>query len=993
VKRNHYISYPLRITPYVLRFTFPIITYASSPIPYVLRITHYALRFTFYLLRPLDPYLLLLWLFSFPALTPLLQATITQSDDGLLHLYRLVALDQAIQQGAWFPRWLPDLAYGYGFPLFVFYAPLSYYITIALKLSGLSLAGAFNGSLMLALLLAGTGVYFFVKDHLEPSAGLLAGVAYVYAPFPLLNSLSRGGLPAAWAMALFPFVFWSFGRLLRTSGVQNAVLPPQQQRSIANYLTPWLPASALLFGLALFSHNTLSLLFVPVFGFYLVVELLVGLIPAFKTINTAVVYPTVIKAGLALVLGAGLAAFFLIPAIAEQQFAQVERVIISPDFDFRFHFISLAELFSLPRLANTGLLNPEFPLTLGLPQAGLALIGLYTGVQSCLLRLRTQPSVIESLNLPISQSLPPALLIFTPLSLLIAIFMMLPVSLGLWERLPFIAFVQFPHRWLGPAAFSLAILSGAAVTFVPKRLGFWLTFAALSLIFIASVPLLYPRYYDRLPGAPTLADMMAYEHRSGVIGTTSFGEYLPIWVKQIPRESPLEPMYQAGGVIQRLDLAYLPSEAMVESAVYNFNRYEFVINSPQPYQAIFHTFYFPGWTALINDQPALTTPVTERGLIGVPLPPGRQRLQLFFQETPLRRTADVISIIALGITLILFGLNPIYHHYTAKNRTTNYASRTSHYGLRAFASLTGLGLIFILTKTLYLDHFDNPLKHTFDGATVAEADVARQVNFGDQVNLLGYDLDRRQAAPGQSFNLALYWQARRPLATNYSALAQLVDADSHLYAGQDNLHPGLLPTSQWPPWGFVRDLHTLQIPFGTPPGDYFLATGLYDPSSWVRLPATTGGDPGWPDVVAISVTLLKPERVPTLAELDITWPVQADFGPELRLLGATPERETLPRNDFLRLALFWEAKAKPTRDYQISVRLLAPGGETTLHQTGRPSHNRYPTTRWVPGERIRDNHALWIPAGFPAGTYRVQVQVVDETGQAVGEWVGVGTVG
>jgi uncharacterized membrane protein len=159
------------------------------------------------LLRILDPHLLLVWLFSLPAITPLIQPTLTHSADGLLHLYRLVALNQTIQQGVWFPRWLPDLAYGYGFPLFIFYAPLAYYFTLLFQILGLDIISAFNGSLMLALLAAGTGVYLFTRDLFGPKAGLLAGAAYVYAPFQLLNGLVRGGLPASWAWHFSPLLF------------------------------------------------------------------------------------------------------------------------------------------------------------------------------------------------------------------------------------------------------------------------------------------------------------------------------------------------------------------------------------------------------------------------------------------------------------------------------------------------------------------------------------------------------------------------------------------------------------------------------------------------------------------------------------------------------------------------------------------------------------------------------------------------------------------
>ncbi|NJN98318.1 MAG: hypothetical protein HC875_31635 [Anaerolineales bacterium] len=286
--------------------------------------------------------------------------------------------------------------------------------------------------------------------------------------------------------------------------------------------------------------------------------------------------------------------------------------------------------------------------------------------------------------------------------------------------------------------------------------------------------------------------------------------------------------------------------------------------------------------------------------------------------------------------------------------------------------------------------------------------MSRRVNFGQQVNLLGYDLPQTGTVSGQTFDLTLYWQARQPLGVNYSALAQLVDEQQHLYGGQDNLHPGNLPTSRWEPWGFVQDHHAIRVPPGTPPGNYFLTAGLYDPTTWARLPVNEGGDTGWSDVMALPVTVTRPATPPTLAELAISWPASSDCQLQAKttptnlppsafrlppcFLGASPERETLQRNDFLRVALFWEAVDVPLPDYQVSLRLLAADGAAALAESSRPSFGRYPMPVWTAGERVRDNHALWIPADFPARTYQLQMQLVDEADQAVGEWRELGQV-
>ncbi len=925
-------------------------------------------------------HLLLTWLLALPAITPLFQPTLTRSADGLLHLYRLVALDHLIRQGVFFTRWWPDLAYGYGLPLFVFYAPLSYYLTEIFHLLGLGAVASLNVSAALALLISAAGVYMLVKDWFGPLAGMLAGAAYVYAPYQLFNTFSRGSLPVIWAGALFPFAFWAFGRLMRTGQ------------------PIYLPLSALTLGAALLAHNISSLLFLPLLILYLAIELFfTQRQPHISHLTSHVSRLTShasLRVAAALSLGLALAAFFWLPANLERGFAQTQRVITPPDFDYHANFVNLSQLFSLPEPANTGLLNPSDPLTLGLAQIALAALGLIIwGLPA----KQPQPDV-SRVTCHVSRITSPPIL-FAALSLAATLFMMLPIAVGVWDGLPLMAFVQQPHRLLSVTAFLLAILAGAGVAALPDRLGLGLTVIGIILIFFTAVPLLYPRYYEVPPADPTLTGMLAYEHASGAIGTTSFGEYLPIWVQQVPRESPLEPLYQAGATIERLDRAYLPAGASVESAVYGVNQMELTLDAPQPFQAVFHTFYFPGWQASVDGQPAPIAPVTERGLIGVTVPTGRHHLSLRFAETPVRQFANVISIIAL-LVIIILSVSTLKVREAGLKFNLQPSTRFANLQPSTFMTLMVLALTLILVKTLYLDRYDNPLKHVFNGTQVARSDVSHQVNFGHQINLLGYDLSSTTITSGQTLDLTLYWQARQLLITNYSALTQLVDEQQHLYSGQDNLHPGNLPTTRWKLWGFVRDVHAVQVPPGTPPGDYFLVVGLYDPVTWARLPVVEGSDPGWSDVIAIPVTVTLPTQPSTMAELGITWPmpeqtfeVSAERTSKvlvISLLGATPERETIQRNDFLRIALFWEASEAPAVDYQVSLRLLASDSTVALAETAQPSFGRYPTSRWSTGERLRDNHAFWIPPGFPAGTYRLQVQLLDEAGQPVSDWFELG---
>jgi uncharacterized membrane protein len=62
--------------------------------------------------------------------------------DAPNHLIRIYAVGAELAAGNWFPRWLPDLYLGYGYPLLNFYAPATYYIAAALRLLGASVYGA-----------------------------------------------------------------------------------------------------------------------------------------------------------------------------------------------------------------------------------------------------------------------------------------------------------------------------------------------------------------------------------------------------------------------------------------------------------------------------------------------------------------------------------------------------------------------------------------------------------------------------------------------------------------------------------------------------------------------------------------------------------------------------------------------------------------------------------------------------------------------------------
>jgi hypothetical protein len=123
----------------------------------------------------------------------------------------------------------------------------------------------------------------------------------------------------------------------------------------------------------------------------------------------------------------------------------------------------------------------------------------------------------------------------------------------------------------------------------------------------------------------------------------------------------------------------------------------------------------------------------------------------------------------------------------------------------------------------------------------AEAQPARQPEFPTEgswpgIDLIGYDLDRAEYRPGDVVYLQLWWRATNKPTTDWTVFTHLLGpakADgSILWTGRDaRPGDGSAPTTAWAPGDLILDEYQLQLPADTPPGDYAIEVGLYDPAA------------------------------------------------------------------------------------------------------------------------------------------------------------------
>ncbi|MBN1953733.1 MAG: glycosyltransferase family 39 protein [Anaerolineae bacterium] len=893
------------------------------------------------------------------AVLPLLRAESPCTHDGDLHYYRVVALRQALEQGILFSRWLPDLAFGYGYPFFHYRAPVSYYLALALWLTGLPLPLALNLVYVLSILGAAAGAYLLARDLFGPSAGVVAAVAYAYAPYTFLDALLRGNAPESVALALMPLALWAFRRLLVDGGRR------------------WFAAAVGLLATLYLTHNISSLLFTPFLLLYL---LLLG-----------AVYRQPRRwlwAALALVLALSTCTFFLLPALAEKGLVQLHMSRVTRNNDFHYNFLDLAEMFAPPSPVDSSLLNPPMEVQAGLALSVLAGLGLVVGLAKEKNGRRSSPARhsrasgnpliavtdarFRGHDVQVGGCFPSnkckerrASLIFFAVSALVFLFMSTEASLWLWENVPLLPFAQFPWRFVGRAILPLALVAAAAFSQPPgDKAARWTTLAALlavALLILAAFPATAPPYgYCPRDAQPTIADVHRYERQSRLVGVDPEGSYFPVWVEQRPQGSPLEAQYAAGGEIARFDTAALPEGAAILAATYGSNEAVLVVESPDPFSARYRAFYFPGWRAWIDGQRVDVVPSEPEGLIAFDVPAGRHEITIRFGETPLRVACDVVSLFSfLAFVFLVPSLKSPSPRPQAQNRPP--VALLSGGGVLAAALLLTL-------KLAVVDRVDTLFRYpTLQPGGVLPG-VSRPLNqpYADGMLLAGYELSADELPADGTLRVDLYWTTWQQPTRSYQATVHLVGPEGFRWSPQDSYRPRGYhrppPTSTWQPGQYAVDSHEIEPLPGTPPGDYQVVVVIFDRDTLAPLSVlNAAGQPAAPELALAPVALARPRQPAGLPARD--W-VEQPVG-DLTLLGADFDRAAAAPGDSVYLTLFWRAEAAVDAAPAATLELRAPDG-TMAASYDLP----LPASTWQAGDAWRGQHRLVLPADLESGAYR-----------------------
>lgn len=522
--------------------------------------------------------------------------------DFEFHMYSWMDALSQRREGILYPRWAASPHWGYGEPRFLFYPPSSWML------------GAALGSLLpwklvpavycwLSITLAGGAMYHLARRWLSPSDSLFAALFYALNPYHLLIVYWRSAYAELLTAALLPLLLLILLRL-KEHGFR-----PTLQLSLL-LAVAWLtnvPASVMIH----YSAAGICLL----------------LAVQDKT------FRPLWKLGLAMVLGAGLAAVYLIPAFHEQHWVNIDQVFSSgvrPQDNFLFTMTSDADHDGFNRLVSYIALSEIVVL-------------------ACAVRLarRKQPEAASWKILALWGGA--------------TAFATLSLSNLLWKYLPEFRFVQLPFRWLLCMNAALAILLAMATSSSAIRR--WSARAPVCAALLAVV--LFASQSIQPPWWATASDIddMQQSMLDGS-GNEGVDEYVPVRAdayelnKDLPRlsiERATQPDSQDADMPTATN-APANIAKMIGQKVTKWSATEkrFQVSTDNPGNLTVRLFNYPAWKVTINGRrvKTATSPVT--GLMIVPIEAGNNDVEIDFTRTQDRTFGDTASVLSAAIFVLLW---------------------------------------------------------------------------------------------------------------------------------------------------------------------------------------------------------------------------------------------------------------------------------------------------------------------------------------------------
>ncbi|MDP2649856.1 MAG: 6-pyruvoyl-tetrahydropterin synthase-related protein [bacterium] len=349
---------------------------------------------------------------------------------------RVFEMAKVLKAGVFPVRIVPDLGYGYGYPIFNYYAPLSYYVGAGFVFLGFDALIATKLMMALGVVLAGIFMYLLAREFFGEFGGIVSGLFYLYAPYHAVDIYVRGDVAEFYAYAFIPLMFLGIYK-------KNILI------------------GSIGFAAIILSHNLTAMMIAP----FLLIAILLNSYSAFKNKKSFILN----YSSLIFIFGLAISAFYWVPALLEINKTNVFSQI-GGGADFRDHFVCIGQLWD----SLWGFGGSVAGCTDGLSfKIGKLHILSVAASVLILIYLKLKHKHFNNIYY---------LSILGIAGFLISFFLMLDVSKFIWQAISIMAFFQYPWRFLILASFFSSLLAGSLI-FLARQLNIKPYLVAFPLVF------------------------------------------------------------------------------------------------------------------------------------------------------------------------------------------------------------------------------------------------------------------------------------------------------------------------------------------------------------------------------------------------------------------------------------------------------------------------------------------------------------------------------
>jgi hypothetical protein len=512
------------------------------------------------------------------------------SDD--LHIAWLYEMDRAVKMFQFPPRFIPDLSFGFGYPLFNFVYPLPFYLGEIFYLLGFSLVNSVKIIFGLSIPFSMYFMYKFLREFLSEELSLAGSVLYVYAPYRATEIFVRGTIGEIVAFAIIPVVALSFVNLTKDK-----------------FSIKWIGISAISIAALVLSHNIMAYMFMP----FALLLLILRMVILTKNKKRAL-----LQSLSGILLGLVTSAYFWFPAIYESRLMHYDTV-----FNFYDHFPSLIQ-FTTPFFGY----GASVPGPYDTMSFYFGLTGIVVAVLGTVLFLLKYKKYSSEEKIFFGWGV---------VILLVSIFMMNFRSAFIWRNLPLLPYFQFPWRFLVMVVFSIPILIlGFSKFKFGKIISLGIVVAAIALNFnyfktseyLGRVDDYYLNRYIPVP-------LASEEYKK------TGEEYL-----RLPKDTDTRPS-------DNFPRAYANNAAITWIKEINALNAVITTNSESAFTLNYSKYYFPGWFAKIDEEEVEIFAGKPYGQITFEVPAGEHTVEVYYRESLMRLLLDIVSLIGLGTAVFL----------------------------------------------------------------------------------------------------------------------------------------------------------------------------------------------------------------------------------------------------------------------------------------------------------------------------------------------------